>query len=83
MEKHFSWDEKKIGLLGVPLHPKGHARARYGLVPTNYAMISTEPSSFDQKVMQPRTWSVISVEGLSGKLLLSRFEFFPYLGDIK
>jgi hypothetical protein len=31
--------------------PVGHARVRYGLVPTNYAMIKAEPSSFDLKVM--------------------------------
>jgi hypothetical protein len=27
MEKHFSWDETKIGLRGVPRHLKGHMRA--------------------------------------------------------
>jgi hypothetical protein len=31
-KKHFSWDEIKIGLRGVPRHPKGHAGVRYGLV---------------------------------------------------
>jgi hypothetical protein len=36
---HFSWDEMKIILCGIPCHPKGHARVRYGLVSTNYAMI--------------------------------------------
>jgi hypothetical protein len=25
-KRHFSWDKTKIGLCGVPLHPKGHAR---------------------------------------------------------
>jgi hypothetical protein len=46
----------KIGLYGVPRHPKGHARVQYGLVPKNYAMIRVEPSLFDLKVIQPRTW---------------------------
>jgi hypothetical protein len=56
-KKHFSWDEaKKISLRGVPRHPKGHAHVRYSLIRTNYAMIKTEPSPFDLKVMQPRTW---------------------------
>jgi hypothetical protein len=51
-----SWDETKISLRGIPRHPKGHARVRYGLIPTNYVMIKAEPSPFDLKVMQPRTW---------------------------
>jgi hypothetical protein len=54
-KKHFSWYEMKIGLHGVPRHPKGHARVRYGLVLTNYAMLMAESSSFNLKVMQPRT----------------------------
>jgi hypothetical protein len=53
-KKHFSWYETKIGLRGVPRHPKGHARVRYGLVLTNYAMLMAEPSLFSLKVMQPR-----------------------------
>jgi hypothetical protein len=53
-KKHFLWDETKIVLCGIPLHPKGHTRVRYGLVPTNYAMLQAESSSFDLKVMQPR-----------------------------
>jgi hypothetical protein len=56
MKKHFSWDESKIGLHGVPRHPKGHTHVRYGLVPINYTMIRAEPSLFDLKVMQPRKW---------------------------
>jgi hypothetical protein len=36
---HFLWDEMKIGLRGVPRHPKVHMHVRYGLVSTNYAMI--------------------------------------------
>jgi hypothetical protein len=52
---HFSWDEIKIGLHGVPRHPKGHARVRYGLVSTNYAMVMAKSSSFHLEVMQPRT----------------------------
>jgi hypothetical protein len=56
MKKHFLWDKMKIGLRNVPLHPKGHARVRYGLIPTNYDMIRAESSLFDLKVMQPRTW---------------------------
>jgi hypothetical protein len=55
-KKHFSWDEMKIGLWGIPLHPKVHAHVWYGLIPTNYAMIKAEPSSFDLKIMLPRTW---------------------------
>jgi hypothetical protein len=55
-KKHFLWDEKKIGLCGVPLHPKGHVCVRYGLVSTNYAMLMAESSSFNLEVMQPRTW---------------------------
>jgi hypothetical protein len=70
---------KKIGLRGVPRHPKGHARDRYGLVWTYYAMIRAKSSSFDLKVMQPRTWYVIFVKGLSGKFLKSRFEFFSHI----
>jgi hypothetical protein len=54
-KKHFSWEERKIGLCGIPCHPNGHARVQYDLIPTNYAM-KAKPSSFDQKVMQPRTW---------------------------
>jgi hypothetical protein len=54
-KKHFSWDETKIGLRGIPLHPKGHVRVRYGLVLTNYAKLQAESSSFNLKVMQPRT----------------------------
>jgi hypothetical protein len=53
---HFSWDEMKIGLRGVPSHPKGHTHVRYGLVSTNYAMIRTKPSSFNLKALQPQTW---------------------------
>jgi hypothetical protein len=55
-KKHFLWDEMKISLCGIPLHPKGHTRVRYGLVPTNYAMLMAESSSFNLEVMQPRTW---------------------------
>jgi hypothetical protein len=51
--KHFLWDETKIGLRGVSRHPKGHARVRYGLVLKKYAMIKAESSPFDLKVMQP------------------------------
>jgi hypothetical protein len=54
-QKHFSWYETKIGLRGVPCHPKGHARVRYGLVLTNYDMLMAESSSFNLKVMRPRT----------------------------
>jgi hypothetical protein len=42
---HFSWDETKINLRGIPRHPKVHVIVRYGLVSTNYAMIRTKPSS--------------------------------------
>jgi hypothetical protein len=28
---HFSWDEMKIGLRGVPRHPKGHVRSDMAL----------------------------------------------------
>jgi hypothetical protein len=52
-KKHFSWDKMNIGLCGVPRHPKGHVRIRYGLILINYAMIRDEPSSFDLKAMQP------------------------------
>jgi hypothetical protein len=44
----------KISLRGVPRYPMCHSRDRYGLIPTNYAMIKAEPSPFDLKVMQPR-----------------------------
>jgi hypothetical protein len=54
-KKHFLWYETKISLHGVPRHPKGQARVRYGLVLTNYAMLMAESSSFNLKVMQPRT----------------------------
>jgi hypothetical protein len=53
---HFLWAKTKIGLYGVPLHPKGHARVQYGLIPINYAMIRAKHSSFDLKVIQPQTW---------------------------
>jgi hypothetical protein len=46
MKKHFSSVKTKIDLRGDPRHPDGHARVRYGLVPTNYAMLTTEFSSF-------------------------------------
>jgi hypothetical protein len=52
----FVSDEMKISLRGVPHHPKGRARVRYGLVSTNYVMIRAKRSSFDLKTMQPRTW---------------------------
>jgi hypothetical protein len=55
MEKALFVGRKKIGLYGIPLHPKGHARVRYGLLPKNYAMLMAESSSFNLKVMQPRT----------------------------
>jgi hypothetical protein len=55
LKKHFSWEELKIGLRGIPCHPNAHERVRYGLILTNYAMIGAKPSSFDLKVMQPRT----------------------------
>jgi hypothetical protein len=32
---HFLWDKAKIGLRGVPRHPKGHAHVQYGLVQKN------------------------------------------------
>jgi hypothetical protein len=68
----------KIGLSGVPRHPKGHAHVRYGLVLTNYDMIRAKPSSFDIKAMQPRMWWVIFVKGLSGKLLFYQgLNFLP------
>jgi hypothetical protein len=38
-KKHFSSVERKIGLRGDTRHPDGHARVRYGLVLTNYAML--------------------------------------------
>jgi hypothetical protein len=53
---YFSWGEMKIGLCGVPRHPKGHAPIRYGLVPTKFAMIRAKPSSFDLNAMKPQTW---------------------------
>jgi hypothetical protein len=81
----FLWDETKIGLCGVPRHHMGHAHVRYGLISKNYSMIRAKSSSlFDLKAMQPRTWQVIFVKEISGKLLLSRFDFFyPRIGDIK
>jgi hypothetical protein len=54
-KKHFALEKMKIGLCGVPLHPNGHAHVRYGLVPTNYAMVRPNLAHFDLKVMQPRT----------------------------
>jgi hypothetical protein len=54
-KKLFSCDETKIGLCGIPRHPKGHAHVQYGLVSTNYAMVMAESSSFHLEVMQPRT----------------------------
>jgi hypothetical protein len=53
---HFLWDRTKIGLCGVPRCPKDHARIRYGLVSTIYAIIRAKPSLFDLKAMQLRTW---------------------------
>jgi hypothetical protein len=55
-KKHFSWEEIKIGLRGIPCHPNGHARVRYGLILINYAMIGAKPNSFDLKVMLSQTW---------------------------
>jgi hypothetical protein len=54
-KKHFLWYETKIGLRGIPRHPKGHERVRCGIVLTNYAMLMSESTSFNLKVMQPRT----------------------------
>jgi hypothetical protein len=53
-KKHFSWDETKIVLHGIPRQPKGHARVRYGLVSTNYQMVMAKSSLFHLEVMQPR-----------------------------
>jgi hypothetical protein len=81
---HFSWDKTKINLRGVPRHPKGHGRVRYGLVLTNYAMIRAKPSSSDLKAMQPRTrgrsffWRDFLVN-----CFYQGLNFFPHLGDIK
>jgi hypothetical protein len=77
MENILFVGQKKIGLRVFPRHPMGHARVQYGTVPTIYAMIRADPSLFDLKAMQPRTWYVISVKELSGKLLFLRFDFFP------
>jgi hypothetical protein len=55
-KRQFLCYKMKIGLHGVPPHPKGHACVRYGLVLTNYAMLMVESSPFNLKVMQPRTW---------------------------
>jgi hypothetical protein len=52
-KRHFLWDETKIGLRGIPIHPKGHAHVQSGFILTNYAMIRTKPSSFDLKAMKP------------------------------
>jgi hypothetical protein len=52
---HFLRYETKIDLCGVPRHPKGHARVRYGLVLTNYAIIRAKTSSFNIKAVQPQT----------------------------
>jgi hypothetical protein len=49
-KKHSSWYETKIGLRGVPRHPKVHECVRYGIVLTNYAMLMAESSSFNLKV---------------------------------
>jgi hypothetical protein len=54
MEKALSWDETKIGLRGVPRHPKGHARVRYGIFFDKLCHDQAEPSSFDLKLMQPQ-----------------------------
>jgi hypothetical protein len=83
MEKALFVGRNKIGFHGVPHHPKDHAHVRYGLIPTNYAMIRAEHSPFELKVVQPRMLWVIYVKGHSGKLLFSRFQFFLHLGDIK
>jgi hypothetical protein len=56
MENALFIGQKKIGMCGVPRHPKGHTRVRYSIVSTNYAMIRAKPSAFDLKVMQPRMW---------------------------
>jgi hypothetical protein len=55
-KRHFSWDKTKIGICGVPRHPKGHVCVLYGPVLTNYAMLMAESWSFNLKVMQTRTW---------------------------
>jgi hypothetical protein len=55
-KRHFSWNETKIGLRGIPRHPKGHTRVWYVLVSTYYAMVIAESCSFHIEVMQPRTW---------------------------
>jgi hypothetical protein len=56
MENTLFVGQTKIDLRGIPRHPKGHVRVRYGLVPTNYAMIRVKSSKFDLKGMQPLTW---------------------------
>jgi hypothetical protein len=55
-KSNFRGTKQKISLRGVPRHPKGHTPVRYGLFPTNYAMVMPDSSSFQLEVMQPRTW---------------------------
>jgi hypothetical protein len=56
MEKALFMGRKKIGLRSIPHHPKGHARAQYGLILTNYAIVMAESRTFHLKVVQPQRW---------------------------
>ena len=40
---------------GLASHPKDHARAKYGLVPTNYAVSQAVSYSFLLKAIELRT----------------------------
>jgi hypothetical protein len=76
---HFSWDETKIGLCGIPRHPKDHVRVLYGLISTIYAMIRAKPRLFDLKASNLD-------RGRSDALINCFYpglNFFPHLGDIK
>jgi hypothetical protein len=75
MEKALFVGQNENRPLWRPLSYQGPRVCPYGLVRTNYAMVMADSSSFHPKVMQPRTWYVIFVKGLSGKLLFSWFEF--------
>jgi hypothetical protein len=53
----------KIVLRGILRHPKGHARVRYDLVSTNYAMLMAESSSFNLKARCTRVVYAVDFSG--------------------
>ena len=49
------WVELEIRAWGLASHPRAHARAKYGLVPTNYAVSRADSYSFPLEAIELQT----------------------------